>query len=75
LKQRPVLGFFKGKEPKIEKPSVLIIKTCQRTKRNQKFCAQLFDFIQIILRTMLIYQTQLFDSSKTMVMNHKDCPL
>jgi hypothetical protein len=74
LKQKPVLGFFKGKKPKIEKPSVLIIKASQRTKRNQKFCAQLFDFIQIILRTMLIYQTQLFDSSKTMVMNHKDCP-
>lgn len=37
LRQRPVLGFFKGKKPKIEKPSVLIIKTCQRTKRNQNF--------------------------------------
>jgi hypothetical protein len=44
LKQRPVLGFLKGKKPKIEKPSVLINKTCQRVKRNQKFCAQLFVF-------------------------------
>jgi hypothetical protein len=75
LKQRPVLGFFGGEKPKIETPSVLIIKHVKELKQTKSFVHNYLTLFKLFWEPCLfIYQTQLFDSSKTMVMNHKDCP-